>query len=146
MTVLCLTGAVIWWPGIRKWRRSLVLQRSVGWKRLNFDLHSVLGFWFFAFCFVWGVSGIYLVFPDPFNKVVDFFEPLNQETFEPRFGDDVLVWFGRLHFGRYWGMPMKITWAVVGLIPPVLFVTGAIMWWNRVLRPARNADPQESDS
>jgi uncharacterized iron-regulated membrane protein len=25
---------------------------------------------------------------------------------------------------------------VLGLIPLVLFITGAVMWWNRVLRPA----------
>jgi uncharacterized iron-regulated membrane protein len=24
---------------------------------------------------------------------------------------------------------------VLGLLPVLLFVTGAIMWWNRVLRP-----------
>jgi uncharacterized iron-regulated membrane protein len=42
---------------------------------------------------------------------------------------------GRLHFGRYGGLPMKTAWAVLGLVPPALFVTGAIMWWHRVVRP-----------
>jgi uncharacterized iron-regulated membrane protein len=136
LTLLCVTGAVIWWPGIRNWRSSLVLKRNAGWKRLNWDIHNVIGFWFFAFVFIWGLSGIYLSMPTPFNIAVDFLEPINEETFAPRFGDDVLVWLGRLHFGRYYGMPMKIVWAVLGLIPLVLFVTGAVMWWNRVLRPA----------
>ena len=27
----------------------------------------------------------------------------------------------------------KWTWAILGVIPPVLFITGAVMWWNRVL-------------
>jgi uncharacterized iron-regulated membrane protein len=33
-------------------------------------------------------------------------------------------------------------WAFVGLAPAVIFVTGAIMWWNRVVRRRRTArDP-----
>jgi uncharacterized iron-regulated membrane protein len=35
-------------------------------------------------------------------------------------------------------------WTFMGLIPPALFVTGALMWWNRVLRPARSALKQPS--
>jgi uncharacterized iron-regulated membrane protein len=31
----------------------------------------------------------------------------------------------------------KAVWAAVGLVPPAMFVTGAFMWWNRVLRPKR---------
>ena len=27
--------------------------------------------------------------------------------------------------------------AAAGLVPPAMFVTGALMWWRRVLRPAR---------
>ena len=48
--------------------------------------------------------------------------------------DRVLGWLARLHFGRFGGMPMKIAWAVCGLVPVALFVTGVVMWWNRVLR------------
>jgi len=29
-----------------------------------------------------------------------------------------------------------VIWAVFGLVPPLMFVTGALMWWNRVIRPA----------
>jgi uncharacterized iron-regulated membrane protein len=46
----------------------------------------------------------------------------------------------RLHFGRFNGNPhawiYQTIWVVLGLIPVVLAVTGAIMWWNRVLAPA----------
>ena len=35
----------------------------------------------------------------------------------------------RLHFG---GLPVKAGWVVLGLAPPTLFVTGFLMWWNRV--------------
>jgi hypothetical protein len=51
-----------------------------------------------------------------------------------------------LHIGRINGIgipcsgpglcdqTMKLIWAVFGLAPAVMFVTGAVMWWNRVLR------------
>jgi len=29
----------------------------------------------------------------------------------------------------------KAAWAFFGLAPAAMFLTGAIMWWNRVLRP-----------
>jgi hypothetical protein len=31
-------------------------------------------------------------------------------------------------------MATKLTWAVAGLAPAGMFVTGALMWWNRVVR------------
>jgi uncharacterized iron-regulated membrane protein len=53
---------------------------------------------------------------------------------------------GRLHFGRrVWGMPGKILWAAVGLAPAVLFITGGVMWWNRVLRAGVRSSGQRID-
>jgi uncharacterized iron-regulated membrane protein len=31
-------------------------------------------------------------------------------------------------------MTTKLIWAVLGLAPAAMFVTGAVMWWNRVVR------------
>ena len=39
-----------------------------------------------------------------------------------------------LHFGRSWGLTVKIAWIVLGLVPAVLFVTGFITWWVRSVR------------
>ena len=64
-TLLALTGAVIWWPGARKWRRGLLLDWKAKGALFHWSLHSMLGFWFFAFVMIWSVSGIYLAFPDP---------------------------------------------------------------------------------
>jgi uncharacterized iron-regulated membrane protein len=49
-------------------------------------------------------------------------------------GDFVMAWAGAAHTGNFGGLPIKILWAVFGLAPPLLFVTGALMWWNRVVR------------
>jgi uncharacterized iron-regulated membrane protein len=138
LTLLCMTGAVVWWPGIENWRRSLTINRRGTWKRINWDLHSALGAWTFLFIFMWGITGVLLVFPQPFQALVGHFTPINQ-PFRRRqpvaIGDKILRWPAWLHFGNRWGWPVETLWVILGLIPVVLFVTGAIMWWNRVLAP-----------
>ena len=142
-----LTGMVIWWPGSNAWRRSLTLQRGLGWKRLNWQLHSVIGFWSMAFTLVFALSGIYLCFPEVIQDFADWIEPLTPANAGRRVGDQLIYWLAYLHFGRIKGIGIpcsgpglcdqatKATWAIFGIAPAVMFVTGAIMWWNRVLRP-----------
>jgi uncharacterized iron-regulated membrane protein len=50
-------------------------------------------------------------------------------------GDIVMQWVAPLHVGSFGGMPIRIAWLILGLSPCVLFVTGFIMWWTRVVRP-----------
>jgi uncharacterized iron-regulated membrane protein len=140
--VLCLTGVVIWWPGIKNWRRSLTIEWKANWKRLNWDLHSAVGFWTIAFVFLWGISGVYLAFARQLAPFVDYFDPINElQPAKLRRIDTMLASLSRLHFGRAYGRPVKVLWAVLGLVPLFLFVTGALMWWNRVLRHG----PRQSD-
>ena len=133
-TLLAFTGAILWWPGVRNWRRSL----TIDWKRkrygFNWSLHNAIGFWMLSFILLWGISGIYFSFPKPFNEAVDFLEPLSASNQETRFGDDVLFWLARLHFGRFSGLPVKAIWTVLALAPALLVVTGSLMWWQRVVR------------
>jgi uncharacterized iron-regulated membrane protein len=133
-TVLVLSGAVVWWPGVNRWRRSLGVSLRGGWKRFNWDLHSAFGFWLFLLMLVWGVSGIYLGIPEPFANFVD---AVSDPTIEygSRWGDIFLAWLVKLHFGRWRSAPLKALWAIVGLVPAIMFVTGTIMWWQRVVRP-----------
>ena len=133
LTLLAFTGAFIWWPGITKWRRSLKVKWEATWPRFSWDLHSAFGFWFFAFVALWGVSGIYLSIPDPFTKVNEYFFAEQMELAETPL-DVGLRWMTRLHFGRWRSGSLKAVWATVGFVPVLLFVTGAIMWWNRVVR------------
>lgn len=142
-TVLVVTGAVVWWPGVSRWRRSLTIKWSSGWRRFNWDLHSALGFWLFLFMLMWGVSGWYLGMPEPLTNLVERFSDPDG-VYGERPGDIALTWLSRLHFGRWrdpvWGPWLKAAWAIVGVIPALMFVTGAVMWWNRVVRrrAARN--------
>ena len=146
-TLMCLTGAVIWWPGIESWRRSLTVRSQGNWKRFNWELHSTVGFWTYAFSLMWGITGVYVVFPAPFQRVVAlFFIP---DLLNPRRSPDerILRWMNFLHFGEFFAgdWPLKVVWVAMGLAPAFLFVTGALMWWNRVLRPAARAARQQSE-
>ncbi len=167
LSVLSLSGLVIWWPGVRNWKRGLGVEWRANWKRINFDLHSAVGFWTFAFVFMWGVTGVYVVWPAPFQKAINRFYPLDfyrlpsaqaapapaaakfipvaeeqPAPLPPRrrwppphysTGDKILRWFTYLHFGNFAGLKTKALWALLGLAPVLLFFTGVLMWWNRVL-------------
>jgi uncharacterized iron-regulated membrane protein len=146
--LMAVTGIVLWWPGRARWRRGLTLHRGVGWKRLVYDLHAMVGFWSFAFIAMFAASGAYLCFPDTFHAWADWLDPPTEANAGERFVDSALYWIAFSHFGRVNGIGLpcdgpglcdqavKAVWAVAGLAPAVMFATGATMWWNRVLRRA----------
>jgi len=137
-TILCLTGAVVWWPGIAHWRRGVKVKWRARWPRLNFDLHSAMGFWFFVMILLWALTGIYLSFPSPFMAVVNTFSgPELHDLGMSRPIDVVIEWMVRFHFGRWRSHTLKVVWVIIGLIPTVMLVTGVVMWWNRVIRTPR---------
>jgi len=149
ITLLVLTGAVIWWPGKETWRRSLGIRWSANWKRFNWDLHSAVGIWCLLFVFMWGVTGVLLVFPQPYQNMVGRFTPINQPFRRGgpmALGDQILRWPAWLHFGNRWGWSLEALWVILGLAPVLLFVTGVIMWWNRVVTPARARAEKDSAS
>jgi uncharacterized iron-regulated membrane protein len=146
IVVLACTGIVVWWPGIKTWRRSLTVHRNVGWQRFTWHLHSMMGFWTSGFILLFAVSGAYLGNPESFQNLADRLEPPTDANAGTRIVDQVLYWLAYLHFGRINGigipcsgpgicdMTTKLIWAVLGLAPAAMFVTGAVMWWNRVVR------------
>ena len=148
-TLLVLTGLVVWWPGVTRWKRSLGVKVTAGWRRFNWDLHSALGFWLFAFMLMWGVSGWYLGMPEPLTNLVERYSDPDG-VYGERPGDIALTWLSRLHFGRWrepgWGPWLKAAWAAFGLIPAIMFVTGTLMWWNRVVRRRRSAGDVVSEA
>jgi uncharacterized iron-regulated membrane protein len=125
LILLCLTGMVIWWPGAKHWRRSLTVDWSAHFPRINWDLHSAFGFWLFGFVAVWGISGMYLSFPQPFNALL-LIDP------DDRFTDASLSLLSRLHFGRF-GWFAEAVWALFGLVPAILAFTGVFICCRRVM-------------
>ncbi len=117
LVLLACTGSIIWWPGIKNWRRSITVERGARFARFNWDLHNAIGFWCSLLVLIWGISGFCLCFPG----VLDFL-----------LGNEFRLWITRLHFGRFNG-GTEVLWTILGLAPAVLAATGALMWWNRVL-------------
>ena len=212
LALMCLTGIVIWWPGRSNWRRSMLVDFGRNWKRINWDVHSAIGFWTVAFVFMWAVTGVYFAFPSAFRSAVNTISPITttqtpqsrpREGREPlawrtlvdtaqrhapgqhvarvvvpfndkaaflvqfspvrptplgadlrsvyldqysgamltpatpgprTAGDLVMAWVAPLHVGNFGGLGIRIAWLVLGLAPALLFVTGFIMWWTRVVR------------
>lgn len=63
---LLLSGLVLWWP--KNWKkgnreRSFFIKWKATFKRLNYDLHNVLGFYVLAIALILAVTGLVYSFP-----------------------------------------------------------------------------------
>jgi uncharacterized iron-regulated membrane protein len=96
LSLLCLTGAVIWWPGTKYWRRSLRVDWSAHFPRINWDLHSALGFGCLASSCCGALRHLFFISS---VQCVALLDPTD------RFTDTGLFWLSQLHFGRFAGLP-----------------------------------------
>jgi uncharacterized iron-regulated membrane protein len=65
---IIITGIILWWPKTNRiLLQRLKLKTNTGWKRLNHDLHIVLGFYTSLFLFVFAFTGLAWSF-EWFNK------------------------------------------------------------------------------
>ena len=215
LLTMCVTGLVIWWPGVGTWRRGFRIDFRRSWKRVSWETHSAIGIWAVAVIAMWAVTGIYFAFPSQFRSTVNWISPLTVRTtpvsslppnaaprptwralvaraqqlhrdqhvarvvvpsndraaflvmfspvrptrlggtdltsvyldqytgqplLEPAHrarsaGDIVIDWVAPLHVGNFAGLGVRIAWLMLGLAPPLMFVTGFIMWWTRVVGP-----------
>lgn len=76
LLVLAITGAVLWWPGIRLWTRGLFVSLRRGWKRINYDTHNAIGIWTLLIVSWWGITAVYFLFPVRVAAVVNVISPL----------------------------------------------------------------------
>ena len=89
--VMLVTGIVLWWPknknGIRK---KFTIKWQAGWRRQNYDLHSVLGFYVswlalvlvltgLVWGFVWFRDGVFAIASGG-KKFVDYYANIRQCT------------------------------------------------------------------
>jgi uncharacterized iron-regulated membrane protein len=135
---LVVTGVVIWWPGKRRVWRSLAIGRPEASRRFAWQLHNVLGVSAFTMLLIWTLTAIYFAWPDPFENTIDYFDANKTDTDRP--GEAVLLFLIKLHFGRFGAVWVRFLWAALGLLPVVLFVTGFVLWWTRVVRRRIAAD------
>ena len=137
VTLLCLTGVVIWWPGVKNWRRSLTVSWRAHFARINWDLHSAAGFWCFLFILLWGISGTYFAFPHLFDALF-ILDPADHFT------DQGLFWLSQLHFGRF-GWFTEAVWSLLGLVPAILAFTGVFICCRRMIYKKPSNPNTQSD-
>ena len=63
--LMAVSGLVLWWP-----RKILGVKASRSWRRLNFDLHNILGFYSAAVLVVTCASGIIIAYEDVTDPLV----------------------------------------------------------------------------
>jgi hypothetical protein len=76
LLMMCVTGIVIWWPGRVAWWRSVRVDFSRSWRRVNWELHNAIGFWTAILIAMWAVTGVYFAFPATFRALVNELSPI----------------------------------------------------------------------
>ncbi|WP_431217248.1 PepSY-associated TM helix domain-containing protein [Puia sp. P3] len=62
--IMCVSGLILWWPKQKRFFKQAVRInfRTKNWKRLNWDLHSVLGFYALIVLFIVSLTGMFMVY------------------------------------------------------------------------------------
>jgi uncharacterized iron-regulated membrane protein len=86
MTLMGISGLVLWWPKRGQWRRAFFVRRGARGLPLNLDLHHAVGIWTVGVFLVMSVSGIYLCFPKAIADAAHAVLPSSLGSGEPMAG------------------------------------------------------------
>ena len=87
--IMLITGIVLWWPKNKKGRKQRLKfdwKATTRWRRKNFDLHSIVGFYVSVFALILAFSGLVMAFDWVYfvtykawggDKVPEFMIPAN---------------------------------------------------------------------
>lgn len=71
--LMLITGLILWFPGqMRLLKQSFTIKRKASFKRLNYDLHNVLGFYASFVLLITALSGLYFAFKEVKNAASFF--------------------------------------------------------------------------
>ena len=70
------SGLVVWWPGVKQWRRGFLIGLRSRWRRMNYDAHSAIGIWTLLLVLWWAFSGLYFGWYRQVGAVVNAISPL----------------------------------------------------------------------
>ncbi len=63
--IMLISGIILWWPknkAARKQRFSFRWENIKSWKRKNYDLHNILGFYASIFALIFSITGLFYAF------------------------------------------------------------------------------------
>ncbi|MES2377626.1 MAG: PepSY-associated TM helix domain-containing protein [Bacteroidota bacterium] len=68
--VMMITGIILWWPKRKSDRkRSFTIKWGGRWRRVNYDLHNVLGFYASSVAFILAITGLAIAFTPVSNGI-----------------------------------------------------------------------------
>ena len=124
MTIVLMSGIVIWWPRNRKvLKNRLSVTCSKGSRRFWYDSHVSIGFYATLLLLIMCLTGLVWSFTgwrEAFWNLFDFIPPEGRKRF-----------LYTLHTGSGGGFPSKIIYFLAALTGAVLPLTGYYLWWNK---------------
>lgn len=135
MLVIVISGMILWWPGKRRWHRSLYVPLNS--PRKIWHLHSAVGFWLCLLLLNWCLTAVYFGFPGPIEDFRDWIDADPTDFDRPLQG--LMDFVVDAHFGRWGGVWGRVIWVVVGLAPAVLFLSGFWIWLQQKRRKRRQS-------
>lgn len=91
--VMVISGLILWWPKKKKGvEKSFKIRWDARWRRKNYDLHQVLGFYVMIFALVFALTGLvwgFTWFRDGYyamttggKQYVEYYAPVSDSTFQ----------------------------------------------------------------
>jgi uncharacterized iron-regulated membrane protein len=87
---MVISGLILWWPKKKNLKQSMIIKWSARWRRKNYDMHQVVGFYVMTFALVFAVTGMvwgFLWFRDGVyfvtsggEKYVEYYTPASDST------------------------------------------------------------------
>ncbi|HJS01184.1 MAG TPA: PepSY-associated TM helix domain-containing protein [Flavobacterium sp.] len=79
-SIICISGLILWWP--KKWKAKKLkphfsIKFNANRKRLNYDLHNVLGFYVLPLALLFCFTGLVFAFSDFKDAVTDGFNAVD---------------------------------------------------------------------
>ncbi|RPD47983.1 PepSY domain-containing protein [Hymenobacter sediminis] len=68
--VMLITGLVLWWPKRKQERKQrFTIKWGARWRRVNYDLHNVLGFYAASVGLLLALTGLFMIFPSVLTPI-----------------------------------------------------------------------------
>ena len=133
MTVILISGLIIWIPRNRKALRSrLSISCTKGWKRFLYDSHVTVGFYCTLLLLLMALTGLTWSFGWYREAAYSLFGADTDPQTLKRL-------FYSLHTGSWGGMITKILYFLAALLGGLLPLSGYWLWWKRRRRLNRSS-------